>query len=78
MVEKNITGCILCQAMTPQHHKQAVNIVNFTSANVVIQKLDDVFVTYGTPRPLRSDNGPPFNSHEFCKFAENLGFFTGR
>ena len=114
MVERKITGCIPCQAMTPQHYKQdlsmlqlpngiweevsvdfcggfplgesllvimddyscfpVVRILNSTSANVVISKLDNVFATYGTPRVLCSDNGPPFNSYEFCKFAENLGF----
>ena len=37
-----------------------------------------MFATHGTPRQLESDNGPPFNSKEFAKFAEQEGFHHHR
>jgi hypothetical protein len=33
-----------------------------------------ILAAYGTPEVLGSDNGPPFNSHEFTRFAKKLGF----
>ena len=38
------------------------------------EKLKHIFATYGTPNVLVSDNGPPFNSHEFEEFATEEGF----
>lgn len=38
------------------------------------ERLKHIFVTYGTPRRIESDNGPPFNSEEFNEFAEQEGF----
>ena len=51
-----------------------VEPVSSTSANVVIPKLDKLFAMFGTPRVVKSDNGPPFNGEEFAKFAQVLGF----
>ena len=51
-----------------------VEIVHLTSAKVVFPKLDRVFATYGVPQVVKSDNGPPFNGHEFAQFADYLGF----
>jgi len=51
-----------------------VEPVSSTSANAVIPKLDQLFATFGTPRVVKSDNGPPFNGEEFAKFARVLGF----
>ena len=51
-----------------------VEILTFTSARAVIPKLDAIFSRQGIPDVLKSDNGPPFNSHEFKEFAEHLGF----
>ena len=48
-------------------------VVYSTSANVVIPRLDDLFATFGVPRILKSNNGPPF-SKDFKTFAETLGF----
>ena len=45
-----------------------------TSAKSVIPKLDAIFSRQGIPDVLKSDNGPPFTSLEFNKFAEYLGF----
>lgn len=38
------------------------------------ERLKQIFATYGTPRRIESDNGPPFNSKEFNEFAEQEGF----
>ena len=38
------------------------------------ERLKHIFATYGTPRRIESDNGPPFNSKEFNEFAEQEGF----
>ena len=51
-----------------------VEPVSSTSASAVIPKLDQLFSTFGAPRVVKSDNGPPFNGEEFTKFACVLGF----
>ena len=51
-----------------------VEPVSSTSASAVIPKLDQLFSTFGAPRVVKSDNGPPFNGEEFAKFACVLGF----
>jgi len=51
-----------------------VEIVTSTSARAVIPKLNAIFSRQGIPDVLKSDNGPPFNGHEFSNFAEYLGF----
>ena len=51
-----------------------VEIVTSTSAKAVIPKLDAIFAQFGIPQIVRSDNGPPFNSEDFKKFANYLGF----
>ena len=55
-----------------------VEILHSTSAQAVIPKLDKIFAEFGIPEVVRSDNGPPFNSREFQKFALNLGFHHRR
>ncbi|CAB4008646.1 hypothetical protein BSL78_21779 [Paramuricea clavata] len=51
-----------------------VEIVRSTSANTVIPKLDRILSTHGIPREIKSDNGPPFQSHSFAQFAQYMGF----
>ena len=51
-----------------------VAITHSTSAAAVIPAMDRILASYGTPEVLGSDNGPPFNSTEFRKFAKKLGF----
>jgi transposase InsO family protein len=48
--------------------------IRSTAAHCVIPKLDRIFSTFGSPETLKSDNGPPFDGHEFARFAETLGF----
>ena len=51
-----------------------VEIVHSTSVKAVLPKLNRAFATYGVPQVVKSDNGPPFNGHEFAQFADYLGF----
>jgi len=54
-------------------HFPEVEILTSTSAKAVIPKLDAIFARQGIPDVLKSDNGPPFNGHEFKNFSEYLG-----
>ena len=40
----------------------------------VIPLLDKTFSIFGIPRELKSDNGTPFDSQEFRRFADTMGF----
>ncbi|KAK3720930.1 hypothetical protein QZH41_014537, partial [Actinostola sp. cb2023] len=90
MVKEKVDNCLPCQAATTQgpfpsgdyllvvldeySRFPEVEIVTSTSARAVIPKLDAIFSRQGIPDVLKSDNGPPFNGHEFSNFAEYLGF----
>ena len=45
-----------------------------TSFKSTSQKLKKIFATYGTPKRIETDNGPPFTSQEFKEFAIKEGF----
>ncbi|KAK7111487.1 hypothetical protein V1264_011109 [Littorina saxatilis] len=51
-----------------------VDILQSTSSRSVIPRLDKIFAEYGIPDVLKTDNGPPFNSHEFATYATHTGF----
>ena len=51
-----------------------VAITHSTSAAAVIPAIDRILAAFGIPESLMSDNGPPFNSSEFRKYAAKLGF----
>ena len=51
-----------------------VEMVTSTSATAVVPVVDKVFAMFGTPKVLKTDNGPPFNSAKFKEFANYLGF----
>jgi len=38
------------------------------------ERLKHIFATYGTPKRIESNNGPPFNSKDFNEFAKQEGF----
>ena len=40
-----------------------VKCINSTAATSVIPCLNQILAMFGVPRKIRSDNGPPFNSH---------------
>ena len=51
-----------------------VEEVHNTSFKEMMIKLKEIFVTYGTPRKILTDNGLPFQSKEFAEFTEEEGF----
>ena len=50
-----------------------VHIVNSTSSEVTIQKLQQIFSTQGLKEQIISDNGPAFTSHEFKDYMKQCG-----
>ena len=40
----------------------------------MLPKLDRILCTYGIPESIKSDNGPPFNSHDMEVYAAKRGF----
>ena len=55
-----------------------VEIVKSVSAKTVIPVFDKVISTFGVPKIVKSDNRSPFQSYEFMKNAENMGFVHRR
>ena len=51
-----------------------VEVNQSTKAFIVIPVLEQIFSMFSIPKILKSDNGPPFNSHTFKQFASQLGF----
>ena len=51
-----------------------IEIVHSTSANTVIPYFDAIFARQGVPEVVKTDNGPPFNSELFSKWANTIGF----
>nr|CAI5844124.1 unnamed protein product [Callosobruchus analis] len=47
-----------------------VNKVTSKTSKTVISTLKNIFATHGLPMEIFSDNGPPFNSEDFSKFAK--------
>jgi len=52
--------------------------VHSTAAKAVIPVLDNILSSFGNIQELRSDNGPPFTSHEFAQFAKYYRFHHRR
>ena len=51
-----------------------VEFVGSTSEKATIPVFRRVFDTYGVPEVVKSDNGPPFNSHKLEEYAREEGF----
>ena len=51
-----------------------VEILHSTSVQATLPHLDAILARQGIPEVVRSDNGPPFNSGEFSRWADSLGF----
>ena len=47
--------------------------VKTTAAGFVIPVLNNILSLVGIPEVLKSDNGPPFNGHEYREFCEYMG-----
>lgn len=45
-----------------------------STASAVVEVLKSIFARHGIPEVVRSDNGPPFSSHELKRFADSYGF----
>ena len=60
--------------VTDDYSRFPVVLTTYSLKSSVIEtKLDAVFSTFGIPKILRTDNGPPFNSESFTEFCRNLG-----
>ena len=44
------------------------------TATEVCRVMKSIFLQYGIPEKVKSDNGPPFNSGEYLQFANEWGF----
>ena len=51
-----------------------VEVLDSITANSVIPRLNAIFAMMGIPESLKTDNGPPFNGHDFESFATQTGF----
>lgn len=69
-----VSGQYVLVVMDDYSRYPVVEIVHSTSAKAVIPKLDKIFSMFDIPKVLKTDNGPPFNGHEFENFAKHLGF----
>ncbi|CAB3976640.1 PREDICTED: uncharacterized protein K02A2.6-like [Paramuricea clavata] len=49
-----------------------VEVLSSISAKTVIPKLDVVFARHGVPSQVVSDNGPPFQGHEFNRYMTKM------
>lgn len=50
-----------------------VRVMKETDADHTIDQLEDLFVTFGYPKFLKLDNGPPFKSRKFREWADSKG-----
>ena len=62
-----VAGHYVLVAIDDYSRSPEVKIVHSTSAKAVLPKLDGFFAAYGVPQVFKSDNGPPFNGHEFAQ-----------
>ena len=68
------SGDYLLVAIDEYSRYPEVEITKSTAATTVIPKLDSIFARQGIPDQLKTDNGTPFQSDEFKRFADHLGF----
>lgn len=50
-----------------------VEILDAIPGRSVIPRLDKIFAEFGIPKTLKTDNGPPFNGHEFAQYCQHMG-----
>ena len=51
-----------------------LEIVTYTSKSAIRPKLEKIFAIHEIPDLVKSDNGPPFDSHAFEDYAKEKGF----
>ena len=64
---------VLIQDLYSRFPEVAITL-STSAAAAVIPAIDKILASYGTSEVMGSDNGPPYNSTEFMKFARKLGF----
>lgn len=67
------TGDYLLVTIDAYSRYPEVDVIQSTAAKGTIEKLMRIFATHGIPKIIKSDNGPPFTSHEFKVFMEEYG-----
>lgn len=67
-------GNYLISANCERSRFQIIKVTRSLTAKEAIQKLKSIFEQYGTPKIVKSDNGPAFRSKEFMNFAKTMGF----
>lgn len=50
-----------------------VRIIKSTAARNVIPILSEIFQLFGIPNQMKTDNGPPFQGHEFQEYLRSMG-----
>ena len=55
-------------------HYPIVERLTSLKSETVFPRLQSVSSLFGYASYIRTDNGPPFNSHAFTEFAEQSGF----
>ena len=60
--------------VTDEYSRYVVVDILDSISTSVIPRLDKIFAEFGVPVSLKTDNGPPFNSHEFKTYASITGF----
>ena len=68
------TGEYLLVIIDEHSRYPVVEIVRSVSAHTVIPVVDKVLSIFGRPDVIKTDNGSPFNSVAFQRYAENSGF----
>ena len=68
------SGQLLLVVIDQYSRYPVVEIVNSTAASTAIPVYDKIFGMFGIPVEVKSDNGSPFNSHEFSRYAKFMGF----
>ncbi len=49
----------------------SVEVLHALTAESVLKSLGRLYAAFGTPTKYKTDNGPPFSSHQFAEFAQN-------
>jgi len=68
------TGEMLLVIQDEYSRFPVIEVVHSTSANTTIAAMDRILSMFSTPKVIKTDNGPPFNSTQFAQFAEYMGF----
>ena len=68
------TGEYLLVMMDDYSRFPKVESLRSTSEKSVLRKLGCIFSTFGIPKVVKTDNGPPFNGIKFTEYAKQQGF----